>query len=64
MTPEEEKEFFRKLQSISPVLFTIAVLNAKFLKDMQFGEIHIVQHVKNGKIFHVEATPTISKLIE
>jgi hypothetical protein len=61
---EETKEFWRLLRNNSPVLFTIAVLNAKLLQDMQFGEITITQFVKNGKIIRVEASPKISKLIE
>lgn len=65
MNEEEElKEFWRLLRNKAPVLFTIAVLNAKLLKDMEFGEITITQFVKNGKIFRVEASPKISKLIE
>jgi hypothetical protein len=64
MNEAEEKEFFRLLHNISPVLFTISVLNAKLLKDMEYGEIHITQYVKNGRIFRVEASPKISKLID
>lgn len=60
----DEKEFYRILQAESPVLFTIAALNARLIKDMEYGEIHITAFVKNGKIYRIEATPTISKLID
>lgn len=60
----DQEEFFRILKNESPLLFTIAVLNARLLKDMQFGEITITQYVKNGKVYRVEASPKISKMIE
>ena len=60
----DEKEFWRILRNESPVLFTIAILNAKLLQDMEFGEIHLTAFVKNGKIYRIEAQPTISKLVE
>jgi hypothetical protein len=60
----DEKEFWRMLRNESPILFTIAVLNARLLKDMEFGEIKLTEYIKNGKIYRIEASPTISKLIE
>lgn len=64
MTPTEEAEFFRMLRNVSPVLFTISVLNAKLIKDVEFGEITITQYVKNGKIYRVEASPKINRIID
>jgi len=60
----DKEEFYRILKNESPVLFTIAVLHAKLLKDMDFGEIHMKAFVKNGKIYRIEGTPMISKLVE
>jgi hypothetical protein len=54
-------EFTRLLKNKNPALFTVEAFNRKFLKDMEFGEIHIIEFVKNGKIIRVEVTPTYSK---
>jgi len=61
MTIEEMMTFIREQY---PAVFTIMQLNDKFLKDIEFGEIHITEHVKKGKIWRVEGTPTVSKILE
>jgi len=63
MTDElpDTTEFIRLLKNEKPALFTIEAFNVKFLKDMSFGEIHITEYVKNGKIIRIEVTPTYSK---
>ena len=61
---ETAEKFYELLKVIAPSLFTIDLLNAKFLKEMSFGEIHIVEHIKNGRIYRIEAYPKISIHIE
>ena len=58
------EEFLQELKKQSPVLFTIAVLNSRLLKDIEYGEIKLTMYVKNGKIYRIESFPIISKLIE
>jgi hypothetical protein len=57
-------EFTRILKNKNPALFTVEAFNRKFLKDMQYGEIHITEFVKNGKIIRVEVYPKYSKIID
>jgi len=58
------EQFITLLRDISPVLFTIEAYNQKFLKDMEYGEIHIIQYVRNGRVYKIDAYPRISKIIE
>ena len=58
------EQFITLLRDISPVLFTIEAYNQKFLKDMEYGEIHIIQYVRNGRVYKVDGYPRISKMIE
>ena len=56
-------EFTRLLKNKNPALFTVEAFNRKFLKDMEFGEIHITEFVKDGKIIRVEVIPKYSKKV-
>jgi hypothetical protein len=58
------EDFLQELKKQDPVLFTIALLNAKLLKDMEYGEIKIKECVKNGKVYRIESYPIISRMIE
>lgn len=58
------EKFLILLKDISPVLFTVEMFNQKFLKDMQYGEIHVVQYVRNGRVYKIDAYPRMSTLIE
>lgn len=57
---EQLAKFFVLLRSLTPVLFTIEMFNSKFLKDMEYGDITIIQHVSKGKINRIEAVPKYS----
>lgn len=57
-------EFLTFMREFYPAIYTIVQLNDKFLHDMEFGEIHIIEYIKNGKVWRVEATPTVSKILE
>lgn len=58
------EEFMELLRTIAPLLWNIELLNSKFLKDMDYGEIHIVEHVRGGKVYRLEVQPKISKMID
>ena len=76
MTEEELKKnvekFLELLRNIAPVLYTIELFNAKYLKDMAkdqrpnqvYGEIHITEYIREGKIVRIEAYPKESRKIE
>jgi len=61
MMPSEVLTYIREFH---PAIYTIIQLNEKFLHDMDFGEIHIIEFIKNGKVWRVEGTPTVSKILE
>ena len=52
------------LETISPLLFNIELINSKYLKDMDYGEIHIIEYVRAGKVYRIEVQPKISKMID
>ena len=58
------EETLAVLREIAPVLYTIVKLNSKFLRDMKYGEIHLTEFVKNGKLYRVEGFPMIGELVE
>jgi len=58
------KKFLKLLQTVAPVLYTIEMFNATYLKDMEYGEIHITEFVKNGKVVRIEVYPKVSKIIQ
>ena len=60
---EAVEQFMALLEKVAPLLYEIELMNARFLKDMQHGEITITQFVKNGKIYRIEAIPKYSKII-
>ena len=57
------EEFLQELKKESPVLYTLAVMNARLLKDMDYGELKVTEFVKDGKIYRIEIYPVISKMI-
>jgi hypothetical protein len=56
--------FLQQLKKESPVLFTLALLNQKMLKDMEYGELRVTEFVKDGKVYRIEMYPIISKMVE
>jgi hypothetical protein len=56
--------FLELLRNLAPELFEIEALNKKFLAEMEFGEIHIVEYIKGGKVWRIEAMPKISKMVK
>lgn len=58
------EQFMVLLQKLAPALFTIELYNSKFLKDMEYGEIHIVQYVREGRIFKIDGYPRISRMVD
>lgn len=53
------------LKDVAPDLYTIHAINTKFIKEMDidYGEIHLTEYIKDGKVYRVEASPVVSKLI-
>jgi hypothetical protein len=51
--------FITMLQRVTPELYTIRALNDKLLKDMDYGEIHITEYVKDGKVVRVQVSKTV-----
>lgn len=60
---EQDKTLKEVLKTTNPVLLAVLLYNEKFLADMNHGVIHIIQHVKDGKIYRIEAIPKYSQLV-
>ena len=52
------------LKEVAPVLYVIALLNKRYLTDMEFGEIHITEFIQRGKIIRAEGTSKTSVLVD
>lgn len=52
------------LKEFAPVLYTIMKLNMKYISDMNYGEITLIEEIRHGKVSRVIATPKQAEMVE